>query len=731
MDIKIDNNKIVNIDEKNWPDKITSMSINEGELHISNNSDDIKLLELDENLSMEIAGSLFVTGKLVELAKASGEYGQEIALPISGVEIAGLWIEAQPNTNKYEFWRCINSGAVDKDFSDFAPIEQVGRVFRIEDDKIVFSKKEGESIIPTKDAKILVPNIIVSVLKQGSNNAAYFEDKQGGFVSFRNVALSNIKSSFNSFYEVKMNNVVSVKGINLLYVTNVDLDNVLASNDSNYSSGLIVSYCSNISLIRIVAQSVKNYGVLCEYINNPVINNVTGIVFERNSNITYSIALDTVNGGDIKNLKAIGGALNIKNANGSNISDVSPIDDILLETNSAQGQANMNITNSSNVKVSGINIIKGGAAYKACVFVLNSSNIEVSGVESFNKNSNYVLMLQVAMNCVFSKFKVDGAINNNKAIYVDSRSHNNTFQNINIADVDVLKVGGIRSVFKGIKANDIKIFDGSYNTIASQLYTDDKDKGKLILHLTKNDSSVVKEGNPELLYKEGVIIRKNDVIDIKVPVVFGGIQITDVPTIEGGSSKLRVFFKITVGSYKSDYLILNKDNIKIVNENIKDAMFNMVVRIDGSAIDDDTKLKVNRIILPTQDGQIPYPVKYKKIVVNFDKTLRADNSAVFGLFYANSYSNGNATPLIDKNGNNMVGTIGSNNSIEFEYDYMYDNTSDRTPNEPFDIIAVMNSKKMAKPVEIKQTIDNGGISSITFNYHKDNAYDIYVESVKQ
>ena len=726
MDISVRSNQEISINETSWPDKITTLEVN-GKLSITNNSDQIKLLELDDFLTIEVAGEMYITGKLVQIGTGNGKYGQKIPVPIKGYNVPALYI--QNSDGEYEKWLCINSGQLNFNFSDFAPNTYTGKVFRIEDDNIVFSDKEGNAVIPASNSKIMVPNIFISTSKD-ADYAAYFDPDKGGVISLRNIVLDFVKSNFNGFSKVSLDTVFSTKSVSCSYVANLYLHELAVANDSLYSSGLVVAYCNENIIDNVTAQSKSNYGIVLEYMSSPIVSDITAITLKRDSNTDYAISLNTISDSKINKVNVIGGSLSSYNSSKLDIKKVVAIDSIDLKTNSSQGLPNIRIENSSDIKIDKVTIPNGGAGFTSLVFVLNSVDIDVSNVNSDNKTSTYAIATQVAMKCKFARFKVAGVKEPERAIFIDNRSKHNVFQNIEIGGIDSINVGGIDTSIKGVTAKSINFLTGSFNTMGAQLYTD-KTKGALVTHFTNNNKAKIVEGSPKFSYNEGLTIRKDDVVEIGFQSTLNGIQFeNEDPIIDGGSSDLRIFFKVMCGKFESDFLILNKDNITSVNSEIKNKTFTLIFRIDGSALKENTKIFLKRITIPTSDSRFEYPMSYKKLFFNFDKLISSDGTAVFALLYANTYNNGITEPVRDKDGHAIVKKVNGNSSYVFEYDYENDNLNGRVPNRPFQVVAVLNSKNITKPVEIRQMVTEDDIFNVTFNYNKDNAEDIYLDIAK-
>ena len=728
MDINVKNGQTLTITESSWPDKITSLNV-DGSLFITNGADDVKLLEFSKGLNLVVTGQMSVTGKMVELATASGEYGQKIDSPIKGHVIPALWIETAPNSGKYEKWRCINAGSIDYKFSDFAAKEKVGKVFRYDNDQIVFSDKEGDALIPVKDSKIIIPNIIMSVEDGESSSPAYFQSNGGGIVTLRRVLGSTFDVSLSSYAQAVYNQIGTVKPVYLSYISSLNCNDVAIANDSNYSSGFVVSYCSESKITDILAQSVKSYGIVLQYVTKPDVRDVLGIIIKRDSNTDYAVSLNTVSDAVMESISTAGGSLGIENGNNLTINNIFPSDNVLYQGNTSYAQKNILVENSSNINLNNIYIDEGSVASESIVSVVNSSKVNVVKVKSEDKNTDSALLLAVASESKFAQFDIEGVNDLQSSIDVDNRSINNVFQNISIKGVDSITYGGINTLVKGVTGTDISVIDGAYNTIFAQLQ-DENNNGKLIVRMTQNNFSKTIEGNPVFEYDEGVVIGKNDIVDIQIPDPIGGIQFNGAPKIEGGNSDLRVFFKVLAGTFESDYLLLTQDNLESINDNIKDELFNLIIRVDGSALADNTKLKVTKIYIPTQDNKIIYPVFFKKIIINFDKLIQSDSTAVFGLMFKDTYNNGKGIFLRDKSGKPIMDKVNGRDRIVYKYDYEYDNTAGRIPGKDFDVIAVLNSQSLTAPIELTQTITKDGTAAVSFNYSKDKAFEIFSDIIK-
>ena len=728
MDINVKNGQVLTITESSWPDKITSLNA-DGDLLITNGSNDVKLLEFSKELDLVVTGKMSVTGKMVELATASGEYGQIINSPIKGHVIPALWIEKTPNSGKYEQWRCINAGALDYKFSDFAAKEKVGKVFRCVNDQLVFSDKEGNSLIPAKDCKIMIPNIVMSVEGGETSNPAYFQSNSGGIITLRKVIASTFDVSLSGFAKAVYSQVGVVKPLGLSYISSLSCSDIISVNDSNYSSGFVISYCSEPILENILAQSVKNYGAILQYVAKPTFNNILGIIIKRDSSTDYGVLLETVSDATMENIYTAGGSLAIQNGNNVIINNIFPSDNVLYQNNGSYGQKNIVVSASNNINLNGVYIDKGSAASESIVEVSNSSKVNVVKVKSEDKNVDSALSLAVASESKFAQFNIAGVNDTNNPIDVDNKSINNVFQNISIKGADSLFYGGIGSLIKGVSGTDVTILDGAYNTIFAQLQNEDN-SGKLIVRMTQNNFSKTIEGNPTFLYGEGLVINKNDIVDIKIPTSIGGIQFKGVPKIEGGNSDLRVFFKVLAGTFESDYLLLTEDNLESINNDIKSNLFNLIIRVDGSALADNTKLQISKVTIPTEDDKIVYPVFFKEIILNFDKLIQSDSTAVFGLMFKDTYNNGKGIFLRDKNGEPIMGSVDGRSKLVYKYDYQYDNTAGRVPGKDFDVVAVLNSQSLTAPAQLTQTITKEGSAAVSFNYNKDKAFEIFMDTIK-
>lgn len=730
MNIQIDNGKELVINENSWPDKISSLEIDNGKLIIQNNSDEIKILNFEKSVGATIKDKMVVNGKMIQISTASGEYGQTIDSPIKGHTIPAIWIETKPGSNNLEMWRCINGGSLDYEFSDFAPDEKIGKVFRYENDKIVFSDKNGDALIPSKDCKIFMPNIVISTIGGDSeSSSAYIQGQGGGEITLINTITSNFNLSASGFSSITLKQTGSLHAITYSFISNLSLSNIVVANNSNYSSGLNVLYCSNVLLEDILCQSVKNYGIILEYISKPVINNIYGLIISRDSNTDYAIYINTVSEATLQMLNPIGGALALNNVNNLKITDVVPIDNVKLTNSSLNGQSNVIITDSDSLIIKNILIKKGAAAYQAPISITNSSHINIVGVTSEDDQSIYAIMAQVASNCKFSQFNIAGVKNTSNPIYTDNRNNNNTFQNIFIGGISNITFGGINTFLKNVNATDINVMDGAFNTIFAQL--NNGSQSKLIVNFTQNNYSKVVEGEPKFLYGQGVRIKKGDIVDINIPFVIGGIQFTDAPTVAGGNDSLRVFFKIKTEDYESDLTLLTKNNLLNVNNQIKGKFFQFKIRVDGSALDDDITLQVNKIAIPIKENNFIYPIFYKKISLAFDKEIQSDGSAVFALMYANQYKNGIGIPLRDKKGNDIKGKVSGNNYLEFDYDFEFDNTGGRIPNKDFEVVAVLNSSQLTTPIQTFLTMTKNNNFGVTFSYKKDNAAEIILDTVNK
>lgn len=722
MDIYVGKGKTKTINENNFPsEKITSLIVEEGgSLTISNASDEIKLLEFDSYVSLNVKGELYISGKMIELAKFNNE---PISLPVAEYNIPVIWVETEAGSNEFEMYRCINLGSLDYQFDKFAPTKDTGRVFRIENGKIVFSNDTSKAVTPKPNASIKIPNIIIST--QNGKTAAGFSGNTGGLVSLRNVITDNFKMNLAGLSKVNLKGVASTYPYYLTYINELTIDEVGIANNSKYSSGLLIAYCSNIDIKNIEAQSVKNYGVVIQYMDKPNLSNVTGYVIERGYSTTGAITLDAISNATAVNLNVIGGNLNIQNSSNSSFKEIKCIDSVDLTQNTSYAQANINIENSSYIDIEDVLVPKNGAGHTAIVNAVNSNNLKVVDVSSLSKGSTYAISLQVVFNSIFARISSEEVSNIKHAINVDNRSRNNTFQNIYINNVDVLQIGGIKTLLKDVSANDVEILAGAYDTYFALLKNQ---TSKIAFKMFPNSNAKVVKGNPKLLYFGGLELSKDDIIEIEAPTTIKGIQFLDNPIIDSDNSNVRFFFKVKTSDFESDFLVLSKEELTAINEKIKNEYVKITLRIDASKV--ETSALVKSIDLPIAMEDVAYPVSFKKIYINFNKQVQFDPTAVFALMYANTYKNGKGVFLRDKDGNPIVQKVDGRASVVFEYDFEEDDTANRVPNKDFDVVAVLTTNSLIEPVEIYQTMTKDDVFAIGFNPKLDKAYEVAQEILK-
>jgi len=724
MEIQVAKNETLNIDENSWPDKITKFEV-DGELTIINTTDEVKLLELNEGLYVNNRGKVSISGKLVELGTSNGETSQSFPLPIEGYSIAGLWIETAPGSGKYEIWRCINLGGLDVGFDAFANDKRVGRVFRIEDNKIVFSDSTDYSCIPDKDCKIMIPNIIIATTGGDSaSSLATINSSQGGEHIYRNVSFGNMKTNISGAKKAILNYVSFYKNTSLTYLTELRTDNFVVATDSQYSSGIIISYCSVLELSNTEGQSYKSYGLSIQYNNGPELNNVVGYTIARDSGTDSAINIGTVSNLKGDSLRVVGAELLLSNVNSSRIDNLTAIDSPKLNSSSSYTQSNVKIDSSNEVTVNNITIPAGGAAYSSPVFVVASNNVTVSNVVSDNDGVNYGAILQVAFGCKLANFKLAGVKNTNKPVSVDNRSANVKIQNFDIGAYDNVKIGGLDVAVKGLTANDIVFTEGSSDSVFSQVYTGDN-VGKIVINLMENKNSKIINGAPSFLYTGGLDVKKDDVVEIYAPHAFRGITLKDSYSIDGGDDNLRIFVKAIIGEEQTDWILLSSDGLTELKNKINNRAFRLGIRIDASQLETDDYVHIDKISIDTEDNRALYPIFLKKINITFDSVLSKLPSTKYALLYADTYKNGTGVFLRDADGNPIVGNVDGKSQITYEYDFDGDNTAGRTPGEDFNVVCVCIDGGTTEPVEFTQTMQKEGDFNVSFSSKLDKALEIY------
>ena len=717
MDIYVSKNQAKSFTKDNWPnDKITSLVVEEDAvLSFVNNSDEVKLLEMDEGILLSVAGEMYITGQMIELAKFNSE---PIDLPIPGYNIPIVWVETNEGSNEFEMFRCVNIGALDYKFEDFAPLKGVGNVFRIENNKIVFSSKESQAIIPKQNARIMIPNVLISV--ENGKTAASFTENAGGLISLRNVLTDNLKMNLSGFQTVKLNHVGSTQTIYLEYNTNTEANNIGVANNSHYASGLVTAYCSNINLSEVLAQSVSNNAIVVQYMDKPVLNDLQGIVLDRSYNTTASVLLSSINNTSVNNVEAIGAFLKIENASKIEVKNIVCVDDKKLNTNTIHGQSNISVEDSAYVSIYNVEIPKNGIALTSPIEVVNSNNIKVINING-PEGASRAIVAQVVFNSVFARIDL-GEVNYPKeAISIDNRSRNNVFQNINIDNVKTLKIGGINTLLKDVSAENIELLPGAYDTYFALLRSA---TSKVVFKMMPNSNSKALKGEPGFYYDGGLKIAQNDIIEIEAKTMIKGIQFTDNPVIQTNNSKIRVFFKLITSNYESDYMLLNKDNLLAQNPHIENEYVKLVLRIDGSQLEDNKGALIDSITIPVDAKQSLYPVSFKKLYIHFNPQAQYDPTAVFALMYANTYKQGKGIFLKDKDGKPIVGKVNGKDSLVFEYDFDEDNTANREPGKDFDVVGVLTTSSLVEPVEIVQTMTKDDVFAISFNPGIDKAYEV-------
>jgi len=728
MEIVVNNNNTLNIDENSWPDTITKFEINEGVLNINNNSDEIKLLEFDSiKCKVNAMGQSNIIGKLVDLGTGTGELNQTIDLPISGHSLGGLFIETEENSDKYEKWTCINAGSFDLEFTDFANDNKVGRVFKIDTDnnKIVFSDTADNSVVPGKNCKIQVPNIIISTVNGDSNSShAKIGTGEGGTITFNNVAFSNFYGVYNHHKYFSMKNVTHLFAISCSYIDKMIMKNVVSSNVSKYSSGQNLTYCSELQIEETKGFSYKNYGIVIFYSKKGNIKNIEGIIAKRDSSTDYSIYLKTTVNIDIDNLFGIGAGVKVENVSDCKIDKIGSVDTCLLNHSTANSTHNVIIMDSNNLKIGKVYVPANGAAHTSPLYLLNCSNIDILSGDMQDDNFSYGFYLETNYGIRIIDYYFKGSSNSN-SVKVPSKADGITLQNITTDSPQKYRIEAKNSTVKGLYATELDTStSGSTNSIAYQLYKDDG-KGEFVVSMKQNSHSTIVQGTPKFDYIEGLYLRKDDIIEIEIPFTIRGVSFDDVdPIINGSIDKLRTFFKVKTYKEETSYMLLTKDNLKAVNGKIDGVSYILTIRIDASKLDTGEVRNVNNIHIATKDKRFKYPVYFKNVYLNFNHFIAADPDATFVLMYKKDYDNGKGNILSDFNGMLIQGKVNAQTTLHFKYDYMYNNEFGREPNKPFEAILVVTGKNIAEPTY--SVVEFNEDSKIVVNaYSKvDNAYQI-------
>ena len=721
----IDNGNVVTVTDNEWPDLIDKMEVKNGVLNIKNESDDIKLLQFDDiNISVHSFGELNIVGKLIKVYTANGELSQEFDLPIPGHSIGGIFVK-NPETEELEIWRNINGGKMDFEFSDFTSNTKSGRIFKIDDNKIQFTDTDDGGVIPYENAEVYIPNIIVST-KDGDEESSHarFSDSLGGKISINNVAFSNFTNVYSDLAFISIKNTSLLKSINMYYVNKGNLSNIIVSNDSNYSSGISISYVNNLTIDNIHAQSVKSYGVNVSYVNNIKIESAVGYLIKRDSSSDAAINLNTVQDFNINNIEAIGGMVYVNNSSNGVIDNIKTLNNIKNERSSSYSQPNIKVDSSANITIKNIHIPENGSAYDSFVNVLNSSKIDILGMEANDDYANYLVRCDVAYDCKFVDISAKDVRSDN-TVRADNKSNKLLFQNLTTNNKRDYRIYSKNTQVKGVYSDNIILSKGATNTTTFQMYDDDN-SGKIFINFIQSNDVKVIEGNPKFDYTSGVLLSNKDVFDYQSSFIFRGIQFKDEDVeLNPSNSKIRVLFSVKTSDVETDFKLLTKENLLDVNEIINDKSFLLTIRVDAKDLDDGDFATLNNLTIKTSDDRFNYPIYFKRINIVFDELVSSDNNAKFSLMYKDSYKSGEGFVLSDKNGDPIAGSVDGKKMVSFEYDYMYNDENNRKPNSPFDVVLVVTGQSTTEPVVVYGEINENIDSTFTINSRPDKAYMLF------
>jgi len=727
-DFTVTNGDVVSITPDNWPDLITKLEIQDGSFNVANNTDEIKLLQFDKiYIKVFSLGKLNISGKLVPIATSDGSLGQEIELPFPDHTLGGVFIETAPDSGEYELWRCINAGAIDYQFSDFAANELTGRVFRIEDGKIKFTDTTDGSLVPAEGCKIFIPNIIMSTTDGDSNSSSVrFYTGLGGFISLNNVAISNVTMNLSDLTYLKMHYVTVKKPTYMNYCSNVNIKNSIFACDSTYSSGISIRYSNDMEINNLVSQSVKSYGFALSYCNNVTAKNIFGYLIKRDSGTDYAVMFDTVQNLVTDNINNVGGALKLNNINNTEIGVVNSSNTVNLQNSSNNSQPNVFLEGCSGIKLNKIKIPAGGGSYDSFLRVLNSSKIDMLSMEADDDYANYVVRCDVAYSCKFVNARFKGC-RNSATVKMDNMSDDLLVQNFVSDSPRKYSINSKNTQVKGVYASEIVINNGAENTTLFEIYKDNEE-GELLIHFTKNKTSNILNGEPKFEYGTGLHLKKGDIVEYKAPFSLRGITFKDQePQIEGGNSDLRFLFKIKTAETETDYMLFNAEKLTSINNMIDGESFEFYLKIDASDLDDNVTLVLNKVKIATNDIRFAYPIYFKPITIMFDALLQSDPDATYALMYKDSYLNGEGYIVRDKNGNPIIGKVNGAEKLTFEYDYLYNDENGRTPNQPFDVVLVVTGKSIAEPVELLTTVSEDSDAVFNVISKADKAYALALE----
>jgi hypothetical protein len=721
----INDGKVVNVDENNWPSIVSKVEITDGILNFLNNSDEIKLLKFDEiKAVIKSFGQMNVKGKLVEVYQSNGELGQSFSLPIENHSIGGIFVEKEPG-GELELWRCINFGSMSHEFDDFAKDNVIGNVYKIADGKITFTDNKDYSNVPGKDCKVFIPNIIIST-KDGDNNNkhARIDNDNGGNISFDTVAFSNFYGSYSGMSNIKFKDTLFGYPLNISYVNSININNILVSNNTSYATGITMAYCQDVQLKNIVSQSTKSYGVNISYSKGVSVDNVFGLLVSRDSNTDAAIYFYTVQGLECGKLYPLGGMALFKNTNNTNINYISCVNNLKKELTSSYSQPNVKIQDSSGVVINEVEIVDNGSSYDSFVNVVNSSNVKVLKLTTNENYANYAVRCDVVYDSVFANFSFGGTRSNN-TIRLDNKSNNVLIQKFISNELQTYKIGAKNSTLKGVYSDQIEFDDGAYNSIGHQLYTS-SDEGAIDILFTKNNFYKIINGKPRFSYGNSINVKKDDEIVVRFPFLLRGVQLLEKEPVVNGKDidDLRIFVKAKTKEITTDYMLLKKENLSKIQDKIGDNGFELFIKFDGVNLDEYTTAVVKEIKLYTNDSRFDYPLDFKKITIMLDKMIQSDKKAVFALMYKKTYLNNEAVIVEDKNGYPIYGRVGGKSVLEFDYDYKYNNQANRTPNEPFEVVLVVNSPSFSEPIVIESKIDKDIDSAFNVTSIKDKAFEL-------
>jgi len=541
----------------------------------------------------------------------------------------------------------------------------------------------------------------------------------------KDVSFSDFNGTLKGVDHLDLERVSFYGSAYIQYCNDFQLNDVHAGIKDNYSTGLSFSYCSNGVVSNISGATSKTKGVTFNYIKSIQADGVVGLVAKRDSSTDYPIFISTVQGSEINDIVAIGGATKLSNVSDSRIETIHTIDSTKLVENSYRACSNLDIEESSTTVIRNWSVPINGGAKIAYLKIKNSPNIDV--VKSIIESSyaTNVVSGDVSFGTRISELYYEGYTGTD-AFFMPAKNNGVLLQHVTSPVRSELSIEAPNAIMKGVDATSIKADNvGVSGSNFAQLYTTDTD-GSLVFMMAKDSLETnffsgilggIKFSNNGRAY----FTTAGDTIVITTPYRVKGVTFQNVdPVLSGYNLGALAFdYAIDLGDGYSTFKALNAANLSSEAIDPENG-FLMKIRAVSGSISGTTY--ISSIELITTDGRYVYPLDFENGRILFNTNAMIDEKAKYFAYYTDGYGTVDAMLVRDADGQPVTGMIDGREHVDFTYDFIGDESNGRVVNEPFSITVVVAGTDMAQNIVVDQVFDKGQLNVFALRPDRDYGY---------